>query len=93
MNKITHLDILNAIQFATSNQEIFREINRRDEDRNLDCNNINCKIISGIGNPIKLFEVIFNYAFVQGPDRRGEDIVVHVESNRDALRIREWHNQ
>ena len=93
MNKIKHSDILLAIQFVIADEKIVLEISRRDNDNRLDCNNINCKVISGIDNPVKLFEILFNYAFVDGPDRTGEDIVVQVESNRGVLRIKEWHTQ
>jgi hypothetical protein len=93
MNKIKHSDVLIAIQFAVANNQIASELNRRDKDKKLDCNNINCSVISPIDAPVKLFEMKFNHAYVSKPDQNGEDIVVIIESNNGTLRIVEWRNQ
>lgn len=91
MTKINSADITSAINYAQTDPKISVELRRRDTDKRLDCSYINCKVISKINNPVKRFEIIFNYVFIAQNDQKGEDIIVTIEkSARGDLRIENW---
>jgi hypothetical protein len=92
MSKVTSTDISGAISFAQGDPAISAELRRRDNDNRLDCVFIDCEIKSGIGNPVKRFKLVFNYAFISQTDARGEDIIVEIESIDGTMRIVRWNN-
>lgn len=79
MAQVTSADISNVISFAKSDPEVSRLLRDRDDDVRLVCVYITCKLLNRIEEPVKDYEVVFNYDFVRenlAPDR---DVVVTVE--------------
>lgn len=88
MALITSTDIANAIAFSKSDPEVSVLLRKRDDNVGLVCAFIKCTLLSRIEEPVKTFEVVFNYDSIKEP-LPGEDVVVVVEVTNGRAAVME----
>lgn len=79
MAQITSTDIANAIAFAKSDPEVSNLLQKRDADDALVCMFIKCTLLNRIEEPVKVYEVAFDYSLTWEDPLQGQDVVVTVE--------------